>query len=84
MGRAKYEGVEKIMITADGGGSNSVPRRFWKKELQRLADYLQMDIHVCHFPPGISKWNQIEHRLFSYISKNWRARPLETLRSLST
>lgn len=84
MGRAKYEGVEKIMITADGGGSNSVPRRFWKKELQRLADYLQMDIHVCHFPPGISKWNKIEHRLFSYISKNWRARPLETLRSLST
>ena len=79
MGREKYEGVEKIMITADGGGSNSVRGRLWKKELQRLADYLGMEIHVSHFPPGTSKWNKIEHRLFSYISKNWRARPLETL-----
>jgi hypothetical protein len=79
MGRAKYNGVDKIMITADGGGSNSVRGRLWKKELQRLADYLQMEIHVSHFPPGTSKWNKIEHRLFAYISKNWRARPLETL-----
>lgn len=79
MGRKKYTGVDKIMITADGGGSNSVRGRLWKKELQRLADYLQLEIHVSHFPPGTSKWNKIEHRLFSYISKNWRARPLETL-----
>lgn len=79
MGRKKYEGVDKIMITADGGGSNSVRGRLWKKELQRLADFLQMEIHVSHFPPGTSKWNKIEHRLFSYISKNWRARPLETI-----
>jgi hypothetical protein len=79
MGREKYNGVEKIMITADGGGSNSVRGRLWKKELQRLADYLGMEIHVSHFPPGTSKWNKTEHRLFSYISKNWRARPLETL-----
>lgn len=79
MGRKKYEGAAKILITADGGGSNSVRGRLWKKELQRLADFLQMEIHVSHFPPGTSKWNKIEHRLFSYISKNWRARPLETI-----
>jgi len=79
MGREKYEGCEKLFITADGGGSNSIRGRLWKKELQRLANYLQMEVHVSHFPPGTSKWNKIEHRLFSYISKNWRARPLETI-----
>jgi hypothetical protein len=79
MGRQRYEGAEKIFITADGGGSNSVRGRLWKKELQRLSNYLQMEIHVSHFPPGTSKWNKIEHRLFSYISKNWRAKPLETI-----
>ena len=79
MGRVKYGGVQKIFITADGGGSNSARGRLWKKELQRLANYLQMEIYISHFPPGTSKWNKIEHRLFSYISKNWRARPLETI-----
>lgn len=79
MGREKYDETKKIFITADGGGSNSVRGRLWKKELQRLANYLQTEIHVSHFPPGTSKWNKIEHRLFSHISKNWRARPLESI-----
>lgn len=79
MGRKRYDGRDKIFITADGGGSNSVRGRLWKKELQRLANYLQMEIHVSHFPPGTSKWNKIEHRLFAQISENWRARPLESI-----
>ena len=66
-------------MTADGGGSNSSRSRLWKKELQTLASETGMEIHVCHFPPGTSKWNKIEHRMFSHITKNWRAKPLESL-----
>jgi hypothetical protein len=64
------------MITADGGGSNGSRVRLWKLELQRLADELTIPIRVSHFPPGTSKWNKIEHRLFSHISLNWRGKPL--------
>ena len=68
------------MITADGGGSNGSRLRLWKRELQRLANELGIDITVSHFPPGTSKWNKIEHRLFSFISQNWRATPLVSYR----
>ena len=76
MGQALYPNAKMLMITADGGGSNGSRVRLWKLELQRLADELAMPIHVSHFPPGTSKWNKIEHRLFSHISLNWRGRPL--------
>lgn len=78
MGAARFPRARKLMVTADGGGSNSSRNRLWKVSLQRLADELQMPIHVCHFPPGTSKWNKIEHRLFCFITKNWRGRPLES------
>ena len=65
-----------MLITADGGGSNGSRLRLWKVELQKLADELGLAIAVCHLPPGTSKWNRIEHRLFSYISQNWRGKPL--------
>jgi len=64
------------MITADGGGSNGYRLRFWKRELQGLADTLGIPVGVCHFPPGTSKWNKVEHRLFSFISTNWKGEPL--------
>ena len=64
------------MITADGGGSNGYRSRLWKVALQRLANQLDLKLKVCHFPPGTSKWNKIEHRLFSYITSNWRGQPL--------
>jgi hypothetical protein len=67
------------LITADGGGSNSSRSRLWKQELELLAVELKKEIHVCHFPPGTSKWNKTEHRLFSYITINWRATPLTSL-----
>ena len=79
MGSSAYPGASSIMITADGGGSNGSRNRLWKKCLQDFANETRMSIHVTHFPPGTSKWNKIEHRLFSFISKNWRGRPLETL-----
>lgn len=79
MGKEQYPSVNKLLVTADGGGSNSSRSRLWKKELQTLSTELGMEIHVCHFPPGTSKWNKIEHRMFSYITKNWRAKPLESL-----
>lgn len=79
MGQEKYPSAKKILITADGGGSNSSRSRLWKKELQALSEELKIEIHVCHFPPGTSKWNKIEHRMFSHITKNWRARPLESI-----
>lgn len=79
MGRERYPDARKLLITADGGGSNSSRSRLWKKELQSFATETGIEISVCHFPPGTSKWNKIEHRLFSFISKNWRARPLESL-----
>jgi len=76
MGRPRYPEATRLLITADGGGSNGSRVRLWKKELQRLADDTGLTITVCHFPPGTSKWNKIEHRLFSHISMNWRGRPL--------
>ncbi len=79
MGRQRYPQATKLLITADAGGSNGYRTRLWKVELQGLADDLEMAISVCHFPPGTSKWNKIEHRLFGYISKNWRGRPLDNL-----
>ena len=65
-----------LIYSQDGGGSNSSRNRLWKKSLQCLADELGMTLNVCHFPPGTSKWNKIEHRLFCFITKNWRGRPL--------
>jgi hypothetical protein len=76
MGSQRFPRATKLMITADGGGSNSSRNRLWKVSLQELADELRLPLHVCHFPPGTSKWNKIEHRLFSFITKNWRGRPL--------
>lgn len=76
MGRATYPQASQLMITADGGGSNGSRVRLWKFELQRLADEIGIPIRVGHLPPGTSKWNKIEHRLFSYISMNWRGKPL--------
>jgi len=79
MGKDLYVHANKLLITADGGGSNSSRSRLWKKELQLFASETGLEIKVCHFPPGTSKWNKIEHRLFSFISKNWRGKPLESL-----
>lgn len=76
MGKKEYSKATKLMITADCGGSNGSRVRLWKWELQKLANEIDMDIHVCHFPPGTSKWNKIEHKLFSYITQNWRGVPL--------
>ena len=78
IGRKSYPKATELLITADGGGSNSSRTRLWKYELQKLSSELNIDIIVCHYPPGTSKWNAIEHRMFSYISQNWRGRPLES------
>jgi hypothetical protein len=78
MGSARFPRATELLIMADGGGSNSSRNRLWKKSLQSLADELDITLHVCHFPPGTSKWNKIEHRLFCFITKNWRGRPLTT------
>jgi len=75
-GRRLYSGAKDLLITADGGGSNGYRLRLWKWELQRLADQTGLSITVCHFPPGTSKWNKVEHRLFSFITSNWRGEPL--------
>ena len=75
-GQARYPDAHRLLITADGGGSNGSRLRLWKWELQRLADETGWEIAVCHFPPGTSKWNKIEHRLFSFITQNWRGKPL--------
>jgi len=75
-GRRLYPGTRRLTITADGGGSNGYRLRLWKSELQKLADQTGLEISVCHFPPGTSKWNKVEHRLFSFISSNWRGEPL--------
>jgi hypothetical protein len=75
-GRRLYPGTRRLTITADGGGSNGYRLRLWKVELQKLADQTGLEIAVCHFPPGTSKWNKVEHRLFSFISSNWRGEPL--------
>jgi len=76
MGKELYSDAKELLITADGGGSNGSCVRLWKLELQKLANELDIPIRVSHFPPGTSKWNKIEHRLFSYISMNWRGKPL--------
>ena len=76
MGETRFPRATKLMITADGGGSNGSRNRLWKIALQALADELGLRLEICHFPPGTSKWNKIEHRLFSFITKNWRGRPL--------
>ncbi len=76
MGSKRHRGARRLLITADGGGSNGSRCRLWKVALQGLADRLGMPIHVCHFPPGTSKWNKIEHRMFCHITQNWRGRPL--------
>ena len=76
MGRPAYPAATRLLLTADGGGSNSSRSRLWKFELQKLADALGLRISVCHFPPGTSKWNKIEHRMFCHITENWRGRPL--------
>jgi hypothetical protein len=80
VGRLRYADAQRLVITADGGGSNGSRVRLWKRELQRLANELGIDIVVHHLPPGTSKWNKIEHRLFSFISMNWRAKPLVSYR----
>jgi transposase len=76
MGSQVHPRARRLLITADAGGSNGSRLRLWKLELQRLADEIRMPVSVCHFPPGTSKWNKIEHRLFSFISQNWRGKPL--------
>ncbi|BBO18783.1 ISAzo13 family transposase [Candidatus Brocadia pituitae] len=75
-GRTLYPKVTELLITADSGGSNGYRLRLWKRELQKMADEIDIPISVCHFPPGTSKWNKVEHRLFSFISSNWRGEPL--------
>ncbi len=82
MGRDRYANAHSLTITADGGGSNGSRVRLWKIELQKLADELGLTIAVLHLPPGTSKWNKIEHRLFSFISRNWRGRPLIDYRTI--
>jgi hypothetical protein len=76
MGKAVYPDAQELLITADCGSSNSYRGRLWKWELQKLANELDLTLQVCHFPPGTSKWNKIEHRLFSQITQNWRGKPL--------
>ena len=76
MGQERFPRATELLVTADGGGSNGYRSRLWKVMLQALADELQLKLFVCHFPRGTSKWNKIEHRLFSFITRNWRARPL--------
>jgi hypothetical protein len=82
MGKGTYPQATKLLITADGGGSNSTTGKLWKKELQSFATETGLEINVCHYPPGTSKWNKIEHRLFSFITKNWRGKPLISLETI--
>jgi hypothetical protein len=82
MGKERYPNAKSLMITADGGGSNGYRLRLWKVELQKLADELGLSITVCHLPPGTSKWNKIEHRLFSFITINWRGKPLRSYKTV--
>jgi hypothetical protein len=82
MGRLTYPDATELLITADSGGSNGYRTRLWKRELQRLADETGLAISVCHLPPGTSKWNKIEHRMFCHISQNWRGRPLINLETI--
>jgi hypothetical protein len=82
VGSPRYPGARELFITADAGGSNRYRPRVWKHELQRVADKTGPSIRVSHFPPGTSKWNKVEHRLFSFISMNWRGRPLRTFETI--
>jgi len=82
MGATQYPKIKKIMITADCGGSNNYRSRLWKYELQQLVNELKCEVLICHFPPGTSKWNKIEHRLFAQISQNWRGKPLVNLQTI--
>ena len=82
MGRKRHPKAKRLMITPDAGGSNGYRVRLWKVELQKLADELKLPITVCHLPPGTSKWNKIEHRLFSFITINWRGKPLRSYRTI--
>jgi Rhodopirellula transposase DDE domain len=82
MGQKRHPKATRLMISADGGGSNGYRVRLWKVELQQLADKLKLPITVCHLPPGTSKWNKIEHRLFSFITVNWRGKPLRSYRTI--
>jgi len=82
MGQPSYPDATRLLITADAGGSNGSRLRLWKLELQKLADETDLRIVVCHFPPGTSKWNKIEHRLFSFISQNWRGKPLRSFETI--
>jgi hypothetical protein len=82
MGKKRHPKAKRLMITADGGGSNGYRVRLWKVELQKLADELKLPVTVCHLPPGTSKWNKIEHRLFSFITINWRGKPLRSYRTI--
>lgn len=82
MGKRSYPRASSILITADSGGSNGARVRLWKYELQRFANESGLSIQVCHFPPGTSKWNKVEHRLFSFITQNWRGKPLYTLATI--
>src|SRR5690606_31653493 len=79
LGRPNYGSAKRLLITADSGGSNSSRNRLWKLELQKLADESGLIIEVCHYPPGTSKWNKIEHRVFCHITRNWQGVPLESL-----
>ena len=79
MGKATYPRATELLVVADGGGSNGSRNRLWKWELQRFADEAGLQVSVCHFPPGTSKWNKIEHRMFCHITANWRGRPLVSL-----
>jgi len=76
MGSLAYPHAKELLVTADSGGSNSSRSRLWKVALQKLADDIGLRIAVCHFPPGTSKWNKIEHRMFCHITENWRGKPL--------
>jgi Rhodopirellula transposase DDE domain len=78
LGRRRHRQATRLLITADSGGSNSSRSRLWKVELQKLSDETGLEIEVCHFPPGTSKWNKIEHRLFCHVTRNWQGQPLET------
>ena len=82
MGKARYPKARRLMITADGGGSNGARVRLWKIELQKFVDEIAVPVTVCHLPPGTSKWNRIEHRLFAFITKNWRGKPLVSLQAI--
>jgi hypothetical protein len=82
MGRPRFPGATRLLITADAGGSNGYRVKLWKVELAKLAKEIGLEITVCHYPPGTSKWNKIEHRMFSFISMNWRGRPLVSYRTI--